>query len=181
MRQLCAFGILLVCLAGIKLAGTPTATSAEQWISRTLDTPYDLPAELGKLTFLSAPAAVDASSSRSILLKGQWPVSSPISQSYNPLSHPGISFAHTGDVWSALDGEVFYVGSDAVYGEYVRIRHADGVDTLYYGVTPCVQTGDPVLGGQRIGQAEQTQPLYFQMYINRTAVDPSLYLPMQAE
>lgn len=54
--------------------------------------------------------------------------------------------------YACLDGVVFYVDRVSASDPYLRIRHDDGIDTLYMGVISDVKTGDIIKKGQVIGE-----------------------------
>jgi murein DD-endopeptidase MepM/ murein hydrolase activator NlpD len=101
--------------------------------------------------------------------------------------HEGIDiegWAHT-RIHAALGGEVTHVGwlgSYWGYGLVVKIRHADGIVTMYAHLSRAlVREGDSVVRGQLIGQAGCTGSctgihLHFQTWVKGKLTDPLRFL-----
>ena len=100
------------------------------------------------------------------------------------VGHPGVDIvAATGTpVRCALDGEVAFAGWDEIYGEVVRVRHNDSVETVYgHNDQILVEVGDRVAKGEviaRVGNTgRSTAPhLHFGVLKNGIAEDPELYV-----
>ncbi len=115
------------------------------------------------------------------------PVHSPFGNRWGRM-HNGIDIAVLGTdaVHAALPGVVTAVGylpQHAGYGNVVRIRHADGVVTLYAHLASAgVRRGERVAAGELIGRAgcsgSCTGPhLHFEVRIRGRLVDPLKFLP----
>jgi murein DD-endopeptidase MepM/ murein hydrolase activator NlpD len=101
--------------------------------------------------------------------------------------HQGIDiegWAHT-RVRAALAGvvtRVGWLGSYWGYGLVVKIRHADGIVTMYAHLARAfVKPGESVVRGQLIGQAGCTGSctgihLHFQVWVNGKLTDPQRFL-----
>jgi murein DD-endopeptidase MepM/ murein hydrolase activator NlpD len=101
--------------------------------------------------------------------------------------HEGIDiegWAHT-RVRAALSGvvtRVGWLGSYSGYGLVVKVRHANGIVTMYAHLArAAVQRGDWVERGQPIGRAGCTGSctgvhLHFQVWVNGKLTDPLRYL-----
>ena len=97
-----------------------------------------------------------------------WPTRGRVSSDYGYRKSPinGRRVFHNGidivasrgtPVWSAMSGQVGYVGRDNVYGNYVVINHRSGYRTLYAHLHVVrVKVGDTVETGQRIGDVGST-------------------------
>jgi murein DD-endopeptidase MepM/ murein hydrolase activator NlpD len=98
--------------------------------------------------------------------------------------HEGIDFsAKTGTpVRSAMDGKVVMLGSNAIYGKYIIISHANNFKTLYGHLSAySVKTGSYVTQGAKIGESGGTghvtgAHLHFGIYKNDKSVNPLDYL-----
>lgn len=98
--------------------------------------------------------------------------------------HPGIDLqADYGAIVSAcVDGTVLRVWQDAEMGLCVRIRHKNGYESIYAGLSDAsyVKEGDPVRCGHTIGhvgsgvlaEGDQQPHLHFEVWRGATAVDP---------
>ncbi len=68
-------------------------------------------------------------------------------------THTGTDYAgEEGDAVCAIaDGTVIETGEDAIYGKYVTISHADGLESKYAGLDDIsVSEGDSIAGGTQI-------------------------------
>ncbi|MFI3226375.1 MAG: M23 family metallopeptidase [Clostridia bacterium] len=117
------------------------------------------------------------------------PISNPIVTSVfgsrtHPLTfeddfHTGIDLATLDNplVFSTLDGVVTDIGFDEIYGNYVRILHADGYES-FYGHMSEIYATDDVLQGDVIGLIGDTgmatgEHLHFEISQNGELLDPS--------
>jgi murein DD-endopeptidase MepM/ murein hydrolase activator NlpD len=113
--------------------------------------------------------------------------SSPFGWRTNPLLH--IRELHTGVDWAAPmgtpifaagDGTIEEIGPHGGYGNYVRIRHADGYETDYAHMTAFARglhVGSRVRQGQIIGFVGSTglstgAHVHFEIRVNGRFVDP---------
>ncbi|MBN1698314.1 MAG: M23 family metallopeptidase [Spirochaetales bacterium] len=98
--------------------------------------------------------------------------------------HNGIDIANSGGtpVRAALDGRVQKTGYSNVYGKYVIIKHAMGLQTFYGHLRKItVVKGDMVNQGGILGEMGNTgystgNHLHFSIYKNGDTVDPLFYL-----
>ncbi len=121
------------------------------------------------------------------------PVNGVASSPFGPRVHPvyGTEGFHSGKdiaapegtpVHAAMDGEVVAVGVGEKSGNYVKLRHADGVETLYCHLRAAnVETGVCVRRGDVIGFVGQTgvatgPHLHFEVQINGVKRDPDRLL-----
>lgn len=85
------------------------------------------------------------------------------------------------DILAAFDGEVVFSGPFAGYGNLVRIRHANGLETYYsHNSKNLVKTGDYVKAGQVIALTGQTgrastPHLHFETRVGGQAVNSNTY------
>lgn len=116
-------------------------------------------------------------------------VTSAFGQRVHPLT--GKSSFHTGldianavgtPIYAAFCGEVEMVGQDAVYGNFVLLRHSDGLKT-FYGHCERVQarSGMRLRAGEIIGFMGSTgwstgPHLHFEIQIDNRRVDPAYAL-----
>lgn len=81
-------------------------------------------------------------------------------------------------VLAAADGQVFFAGDSKDYGTLMILRHQEGYETWYGGITPEVKTGHTVLAGERIGSI-RNKTLKFLAYRDGVALDPRPYMKNQ--
>jgi murein DD-endopeptidase MepM/ murein hydrolase activator NlpD len=97
--------------------------------------------------------------------------------------HTGTDLKTTNkdEILAAFDGEVVFSGPFAAYGNLVRIRHNNGLETYYsHNSKNLVKTGDWVRAGQVIALTGQTgrattPHLHFETRINGQAVNSATY------
>ncbi len=99
--------------------------------------------------------------------------------------HAGIDLAAVAGtpVGCALAGQVYKTGYNRYRGNYVLVRHADGVQTLYQHLAcAAVRAGETVAQGQTIGMVGSTglvtgPHLHFELLLDGVLVDPLKSLP----
>jgi murein DD-endopeptidase MepM/ murein hydrolase activator NlpD len=102
--------------------------------------------------------------------------------------HAGLDIAVLGDdrVRAALPGVVTAVGwlpSHSGYGLVVKVRHDDGIETMYAHLARSLaRRGDEVRAGELIGRAGCTgsctgQHLHFEVRVRGKLRDPLSFLP----
>jgi hypothetical protein len=102
---------------------------------------------------------------------------------YGKEFHPGIDFgARMGTpVMATAAGEVIWVGWDAGFGKTVKIRHVDGIVTLFAHLSRYfVHMGDKVTRGQVIAALGNTgmstgPHLHYEILVNSKPVNPLRY------
>ncbi len=98
----------------------------------------------------------------------------------NPQFHSGIDIeANMGtSIKAALAGEVTEVGSNPDYGKYVKIKHNDGISTLYGFCSILVaKVGQKVNQGDVIAKVgnsedEESSNLHFEIWKDNKLIDP---------
>ncbi len=77
------------------------------------------------------------------------------------------------DVRAAADGEVMNIAHGDGEERVVRVRHEDGLETIYGNLSQCyVAEGDQVYEGDIIGETADKQPVYFEVRKSGRSVDP---------
>ena len=90
------------------------------------------------------------------------------------------------DIRAAFDGEVVFSGRFAGYGNLIRIRHDNGLETYYsHNSKNLVKVGDNVKAGQIIALTGQTgrattPHLHFETRIGGKPVNPNTYFDHQS-
>lgn len=98
--------------------------------------------------------------------------------------HAGLDIAGSGPISAAQSGTVVAAEYHSGWGNYVKIDHGNGLQTLYAHLqdgSTTVSVGDTVSQGQTIGTMGQTGSatgvhLHFEVYVNGLQVDPAPYL-----
>lgn len=97
--------------------------------------------------------------------------------------HSGVDLktVNRDNILAAFDGEVVFSGPFSGYGNLVRIRHDNGLETYYsHNSKNLVKVGDQVKAGDVIALTGQTgrastPHLHFETRINGQAVNPNIY------
>lgn len=135
------------------------------------------------------------------ILGDVYTVSSPLGDKFNIISnwgsridpitkssvqyHSGIDFdCNVGTpVYSIFNGTVLEAGDNWAMGNYVRIKHGNGVISLYAHLSETnVQNGQEVKQYQLIGKSGESGQrishphLHFSLFINGQSVDPSILI-----
>ena len=99
-------------------------------------------------------------------------------------NHNGLDIAHnTGDpIYAAFDGVVRECHYENGYGNKILIEHENNIETIYGHLSKFeINVGDDVKKGDLIGRVGSTgrstgPHLHFEVRLNGTPVDPSLYI-----
>ncbi len=82
-------------------------------------------------------------------------------------------------VSSCMDGKVHSVGSDATYGNFVRVQSDADCEAVYYGLdTVNVKEGDTVRSGDALGTVTVGHSMYLRVYEQGAPVDPTTYVDL---
>ncbi|MFD0360951.1 peptidoglycan DD-metalloendopeptidase family protein [Nocardia sp. GCM10030253] len=140
---------------------------------------------VGRRTAISGTARPGDGRARLPLDSGTYRVSSK----YGPRNgdhHGGIDFAAPAGtpIYAATGGTVTYAGNKGGYGYHVRIRSADGTETIYAHQTAgsiSVNVGDQIPAGTPIGAVGSTgnstgNHLHYEVRRGGQSVDPTGYL-----
>lgn len=124
-----------------------------------------------------------------------WPARGTITSRFGPRwggFHNGLDIANRAwtPIVAARTGVVREAGWCRGYGYCVRIRHGEGIETVYGHLIddPVVAVGDEVMAGELIGYMGSTYDragggystgvhLHLTVYVNGRAVDPLKFLP----
>lgn len=102
----------------------------------------------------------------------------------NAQFHSGIDIeANMGtSIKAALGGEIMEAGSTPEYGEYIKIQHSDGINTIYAHCSLLIaKKGEKVNQGDVIAKVGDTEGLsgsylHFEVWKDNKAVDPEKLL-----
>ena len=87
-------------------------------------------------------------------------------------------------IYAAFDGEVVFADKYYGYGNFVRIKHSNGMETCYsHNSRNLVRKGDVVKAGQVIALVGQTgrattPHLHFEMRVNGKALNPAKFFDL---
>lgn len=122
-----------------------------------------------------------------------WPTKGVIESEFGNRLHPIYKkyMDHTGadiggkkgnSIYAAATGKVIFVGKSSGYGNYLDIDHGNGIVTRYAHCSKLLVTkGQSVKVGDKIALVGNTGTttgphLHFEVRINNTAVDPTLFI-----
>ncbi len=172
-RNVAVAAALLLCAVAVRNAALPQAKDVFTAIQASVT--MDLDETLGKLTFVSnllpESALVFWNSNETVQVAA--PVHGDIVHVYHE-EEPYIALLGVStDVRVAADGEVMNVAHGDGEERVVRVRHEDGLETLYGNLLECfVAEGDQVYAGDIIGETAAKQPVFFEVRRNGRSVDP---------
>lgn len=170
-------GIVILGVLALKAVNLPQTTEVLAGLNTALTVNSDIDRALGKLKFVGD------------FFSDSQPVFNPETQGFvPPIKDMSIETGSSGQyivavdvadtetpVLAAADGQVFFSGSSPDYGTLVIIRHQEGYETWYGGLTPEVKAGHMVLAGERIGKISNAT-LKFLAYKDGVAMDPRPYM-----
>ncbi|MEG1943302.1 MAG: M23 family metallopeptidase, partial [Angelakisella sp.] len=130
------------------------------------------------------------------LAKTASPVTAQVTSGFGWREHPldGEEKFHNGvdllvndgtAVCAFADGVVDYIGESPVYGQYIQLRHANGVTTFYaHNSKLCVQQGQRVAVGEKITESGETgnvtgPHLHFEIKKDGKLLNPAYYIKVE--
>ncbi len=172
-------GICAVILVGILVVKTldvPESREAFSDFNAALTSDSDMDKALGKLRFVtdlfdSSEAVFNPAETGMVLPVEELTMETGTTGQYVMT----VEVEEDTPVLAAADGQVYYAGGSNEYGQIVRIRHQNGYETVYAGLTPEVKTGRTLLAGERIGVAGSGTEFRFMVYLDGVLVDPRPY------
>lgn len=166
--------VCLTCLL-IKVIDTPATKDASQAIQDMVSYDLDLEDSLGKLHFVQnifpGLTAVFSNSAGTM----RYPVQGNVIQNFQEdgLNGVRIHAEANNEVTAAADGILLKRAVSSEFGNYLRIKHPNGVETVYYGLaeSPLLE-GASIARGDVIGTLTDTGVLYFEVYQNGVVKNP---------
>ena len=166
-----------ICLAVflLTLSGSPTAKKITEGLNNAINYTVDIDETLGKLKLVDAGDTAAQTSAETWNM--QMPILATIKSSFDETGE-GVLLKGAKDslVSAAAAGYVFAVGKDDKLGNYVKVRHSDTVETVYYGLDEVeVEENAVVDKGTELGTTN-AGTLQFEVHVNGEPVDPMDYL-----
>lgn len=98
--------------------------------------------------------------------------------------HSGVDLAgeYGGAIGAFSDGTVDYIGESPAYGQYLQIKHSNGVTSFYAHCSKlCVQPGQTVEAGEKVAEVGDTgnvtgTHLHFELKQNGKFLNPLYYI-----
>jgi hypothetical protein len=178
-RNVAVAAALLLCAVAVRNAALPESkdvfTAIQDSVTMNLDE------SLGKLTFVSSllPESALVFWNNNETVQVSAPVHGDIVHVFNE-EEPYIALLGvSNDVRVAADGEVMNIAHGDGEERVIRIRHENGLETLYGNLMECyVAEGDQVYEGDIIGETAENQPVFFEVRLSGRSIDP---VPMMRE
>ncbi len=169
--------------------GVPPAPPPPPVVEEDTTGPADsAPEESAPVPVTLPPAAVVREAPAVVSAGFIWPVNGTVWGGFGPRwgsFHKGIDIGagYGTAVGAAAAGQVVLATAGGGYGNYVIVRHADGLETLYAHLSAIyVSLGQYVGQGETLGAVGCTgwctgNHLHFEVHVGSTPVDPMGYLP----
>lgn len=180
-RNVAFLMLLLVCIASIHNQQLPDGQTVMTAVQGAVDEKWD--DSLGKITFVDAlvPETLSVFLQPETTYELTLPCSGQVVHSWEK-NAPYLSFdMQSKDVFAVEKGEVMSLSPDAAGCISLRIRHDDGLESVYYHLaSAALREGDVVQAGQMIGTAADSQHLVLDVRRNGLSIDPTAYFPQSA-
>lgn len=172
-RNVAVAAALLLFVVAVRNAAIPEAkdvfTAVKDGVNMNLDE------TLGKLSFVSSllpeSALVFWNTEDSVQVTA--PVHGDVVHTFSEAEPYVGLLGVSSDVHAAADGEVMNIAHGDGEERVVRLRHDDGLETVYGNLSQCyVDEGDQVYEGDIIGETADNQPVYFEVRRSGRSVDP---------
>ena len=142
--------LVLLTVVGVREA-LPQGDDIVQTMQQAVESEWDQ--NVGRLTYVNSTISdalqVFSGSARQTRLIS--PVTARAVQAWSAEA-PYLLYENAGNVFAAADGEVSQIAHDDASEYIVRLTHADGLNTVYYGLSSCfVAEGDPVRSDTLLG------------------------------
>ncbi len=171
----CAIAIGCV---GLKYVKLPFAEQATDFLKNAFTYDLDIEESIGKLHFVEK-IFPDVKAVFGDRQQFSYPVSGAIIQKFGEDGKEYIQFQAepNAEISCALDGQVEKRGINDTLGKYLKIRHANNLTTVYYGLeeSPLAE-GAEVTQGQVLGTIGDDGLFCFQVLSGDAAQDPQKYL-----
>lgn len=173
-RNVAVAAALLLCVVAVRNASSPETVDVFQAIQQSMT--LDLNESIGKLTFVSnllpETALVFWNSSPTISVMA--PVQGDIVHVWHEAEPYIALMGASEDVRAAADGEVMNIAHGDGEERIIRIRHDNGLETMYGNLEESlVSEGDQVYEGDIIGNTIKSQPVLFELRQDGRSIDPT--------
>lgn len=163
-RNIAVATLVLLAVAGFRSSG-PGGKSILTAAQNVIESEWDQ--NVGKLTYVNSTLADSLQvfrSDRSGSLALTVPVSAAAAAPWSE-SEPYLLYHNAGSVHAAAPGEVTQIIHDDSDHSIVRLTHADGLSSVYYGLQSCfVSEGDTVDSDTVLGQSGDSFAFEVQKY-----------------
>ncbi|MBR6753686.1 MAG: M23 family metallopeptidase [Clostridia bacterium] len=167
--------LLLVCLASIHNQQLPDGRTVLTAVQSTVDQEWD--ESLGRITFVDnmMPQTLSVFFQEEETYSLSLPCNGTLVHLWETHA-PYVSFNTAGSVLAIADGEVMSLSHDSTDQLSLRIRHENGLESVYYHLasTP-LREGDMVSSGEAVGCLQEGHNLVLDVRRNGLSIDPVAY------
>lgn len=167
--------LLLVCLASIHNQQLPDGRTVLTAVQSTVDQEWD--ESLGRITFVDnmMPQTLSVFFQEEETYSLSLPCNGTLVHLWETHA-PYVSFDTAGSVLAIADGEVMSLSHDSTDQLSLRIRHENGLESVYYHLasTP-LREGDMVSSGEAVGSLQEGHNLVLDVRRNGLSIDPVAY------
>lgn len=169
-------GAACALMFGMKALDTPVAVQAVSGVRGAITEESKFDEMLGKLQFVELPNALEVFSTDSKMIV---PVNAPTVYVEPEAKYAIWEGAPNAEVIASAAGEVRAVGEDSMLGKYVRLMHADDIETIYYGLaTIQVEEGQPIRRQDTLGTLGENGTLRLSVLLSGEPQPPDTYLDL---
>lgn len=182
VRNLVVVGCLFMLVVAVKNTTTPEAQSVFGAIRSSAGIEWD--ESVGKLSFVNnlLPQSIQEVWSEKSAVSVFAPIGGNVVHAWSPQEPYVMIQSSVSDVRAADDGEVMSVAHGLEEERIIRIRHDDGVETIYGNLATClVETGDRVYAGDVFAGLMEGCPLAFELRVDGRSIDPQGHLVQMEE
>lgn len=166
-------------MLGLKELDTPIAAEMVSGVRGAVNEETDLTEMLGKLQFVELPNALEVFSTNG---KMAIPVIAPQMILEPEAQYVMWEGAPNAKVSAAAAGQVRAVGEDPLLGPYVRLLHANELETIYYGLTGIrVEEGQPIRRHDTLGELGESGTLRMHVLLAGEPQPPEQYMDLVIE
>ena len=172
VRNLAVVGGLVLVMLAVRNSGVPQAQSVFSAIQDSAGIQWD--ESVGKLSFVSSilPEEIRDVWKETPIQSVFAPVSGDIVHAWSQEEPYLLIDGNSDDVRAADNGEVMSIAHGMDEERILRLRHADGSESLYGNLERCcVDVGTQVSAGDIIGTLVDQKPLAFEVRVNGRSVD----------
>ena len=175
VRNLAVVGCLVLIVTAVRNSSLPETRSIFEAVQASAGMEWD--ESLGKLSFVNSilPQEIQDVWNETTAVQVVLPAQGTVSHAWSE-SEPYLMIeSQTDEVCSVAEGEVMSVAHGVDEERIVRIRHADGIETIYANLEECfVEQGDFIPAGTKIGEKLPQEPLAFEVRVNGRSVEPDV-------
>lgn len=181
-KNLALLGCLTLVVLALQKSGEQGSVSAFSALQSEMNASWE--ADVGKLSFVSdlLPSELREVWNPTPAVCVTAPAAGTTIHAWSETEPYLEIFSENRQIRSAGDGEVMSIAHGPGEERILRIRHDNGVETLYGNLENCsVEIGDTVENGDVIATLLPDAPLAFEMRINGVPVDPAMHMQPVSE